>query len=163
MQLGALEKEKVPAGQLVQDAALAAENVPACGEVGKRGEEHKAVEGGKTRRCERGRLCAAGAAEVLPFSVESPRALTAQAVQVDEPAVAAEPAAQATHWLGSVAPELERAVPAGQSVQLEAPWLEYDPGKHEEQVAAAADAKEPAAHIEHPLALVVPLLATVPL
>ena len=162
MQLGALVKEKVPAGQLVQDAALAAENVPACGEVGS-GEKGEQSKGGKTRRCEHGRLCAAGAAEVLPFSVESPRALTAQAVQVDEPAVAAEPAAQATHWLGSVAPELERAVPAGQSVQLEAPWLEYDPGKHEEQVAAAADAKEPAAHIEHPLALVVPLLATVPL
>lgn len=36
MQLGALAKEKVPAGQLVQDAALAAENVPACGEVGLR-------------------------------------------------------------------------------------------------------------------------------
>jgi len=84
-------------------------------------------------------------------------------VQVGEPAGAAEPAAQATHWLGSVAPVPGRAVPAGQLVQLGAPWLEYEPGRHEEQVAAAAAAKEPAAQIEQPVALVVPPLETTPL
>ena len=77
---------------------------------------------------------------------------------MDEPALAAEPATQATHWLGNVAPVPERAVPAAQLVQLEAPWLEYEPAKHKEQVAAAAGAKEPAAQIEQPLALVVPLV-----
>jgi hypothetical protein len=50
VQLGALAKEKVPAGQLVQDAALAAENVPACGEVGVKGGGIRAAEGGKTQR-----------------------------------------------------------------------------------------------------------------
>ena len=91
------------------------------------------------------------------------RALTAQAVQVDEPAGAAKPAAQATHWLGSVAPAPERAVPAAQLVQLGAPWSEYEPGRHEEQVEAPAAEKEPAAQIEHPVALDVPPFATVPL
>jgi hypothetical protein len=47
VQLGALAKEKVPAGQLVQDAALAAENVPACGEVGLRVGEFAQQKGGR--------------------------------------------------------------------------------------------------------------------
>ena len=104
----------------------------------------------------------AGQIEQLPAPAAEKRPAT-QGVHVAEPAAAAEPAGQARHWLCIVAPAVERAVPAAQLVQLGAPWLEYVPGWHVEQVAAAADENEPAAQIEHPEALVVPPLVTAPL
>ena len=85
-----------------------------------------------------------------------------QAVQVDEPASAAVPAAQGTHVAAEVAEVAEEAVPAPQGVQLAAPWFDHPPAMQAVHVDAPAPAEEPAAQIEQPAALVVPLPVTVP-